>query len=253
MIYDYKSLSRTDVEEIVKGGRAVAVLPIGAIEQHGPHLPVGTDSFTSRAYADIVVKKVEDKADFLVLPQLFYALSVEHTNYPATLALGPETLLHVLKDIGAGLAKTGITRLVFINGHGGNDHLLQVAAREIYKLGVRCYISCSIAILDAMGVDPSAVHADKVETSLMLLLHPELVHRDRITPELDASKEKWMALADMKSYMSETWYAEDVSVDGVVGEPTLATEEFGEEVLTRLTDEMAKGIAYVLDRDGISG
>ncbi len=248
MVYNYYSLTRPEIVNIVERGRAAAVLPIGSVEQHGPHLPVGTDSYTSSYYAQETLRKVKGEADFLILPQLYYALSVEHVNYPATITLTPETLIRVLTEIGQGLAHTGIKKLIIFNGHGGNDHILQVAAREIRKLGVEVYCSCVISVMDMMGIDPSAVHADKVETSIIMALHPELVRQEQITPELDRSVDKWNRLADSNVYITETWFAEDVAVDGVIGEPSKASESFGREILERLTDEMARGVEYIIGR-----
>lgn len=248
MVYEYQALTRDQITQIVAGGKAIAVLPVGSTEQHGPHLPVGTDSYTSAYYVRESLGKVKGDADFLVLPHLFYSLSVEHISYPATIALSAETCLRVLSDIGRGLQRTGIQKLLIINGHGGNDHMLQVAAREIRALGIHVYCSSVIPLMDAMGVDPSAVHADKVETSIIMAIHPELVQRDQITPELDGSVDKWMRLSDFHSYVMETWFAEDVAVDGVIGAPTQASEEFGREWLAKLTDEMAKGADYIISR-----
>lgn len=249
MIYDYMALTRPEICDIVAHGKAIAVLPIGSIEQHGPHLPLGTDSYTAAYYAREFLKKVHTDVDFLVLPQLFYALSVEHITYPTTISLKPETLLNILRDIGEALKHTGFKKLMIINGHGGNDHLLEVVAREIHKLGIQVFIGSYIAVAGALGIDPLAVHACKVETSIMMEIHPELVRHDKITPELDKSAEKWLKLCECHSAVSETWFAEEVAVDGVIGEPTKASLEIGRDWVGKLTDELAKGIAYMLEKN----
>lgn len=246
MIYEYHALTRPEISKIATRGRGIAVLPVGSTEQHGPHLPVGTDAYTSAYYVKEALRKVKGEADFLVLPQLPYSLSVEHISYPATLSLTPETLIRVLVELGQGLTKTGIHKLIIFNGHGGNDHILQVAARELHKSGLEVYCSSVIPLMDAMGVEPSAVHADKVETSIIMAIRPELVREDKITPELDRSVDKWLRLCDFHAYMTETWFAEDVSVDGVIGAPTQASPAFGREWLEKLTDEMAKGVEYII-------
>ena len=248
MVYNYMSLTRPEITEIVAKGKAIAILPVGSTEQHGPHLPVATDTYTSQYYVNKTLEKVGDKADFLVLPQLYYSLSVEHLSYPATISMSAETFLRVLQEIGEGLQGTGITKLIIFNGHGGNDHILQVAAREIHKLGIKVFCSCVIQILDAMKIEPTAVHADQFETSVIMAIHPELVHKDKIVPELDKSADKWMEISDFHAFIAETWFADEVSVDGVIGEPGKASPEFGKEWLSKLIDEMAKGVEYVINR-----
>lgn len=247
MIYDYMALSRPEICDIIAQGKAIAVLPIGSIEQHGPHLPLGTDSYTAAYYAKESLKKVKADADFLVLPQLYYALSVEHITYPTTISLKPETMISLLRDIGEALRHTGFEKLLIVNGHGGNDHLLEVVAREIHKLGIQVFIGSYIAVAGSLGIDPLAVHACKVETSIMMQIHPELVHPEKITPELDSSVEKWKKLAECHSAVSETWFADEVAVDGVIGEPTKANLEIGREWVGKLTDELAKGIDYIVE------
>ena len=249
MIHDYLSLTRCEIETIVKNGKAIAVLPLGAIEQHGAHLPVGTDSYTSRYYTDEALRRSEADADILVLPQLCYSLSVEHANYPATIFLNAETLLALLRDIGQCLLNTGITRLLILNGHGGNDHLLQVAGRELYRMGLRVYATMYTTLMDTLKQECHAVHADKVETSLMLAIDPVRVRTDKITKETDASVEKWMQLADCHTVIAETWLAEDVAVDGVIGEASKANAENGKEWLETILKELVKGVQYVIEKE----
>ncbi len=253
MVYEFMSLARPDIEKIGARGKAYAIMALGAIEQHGPHLPVGTDTYTSKAYvekaAELVADRIGDKADLLVLPQMPYGLSVEHRNFAGVLSMSPETLLHFYTDIAEGLKKSGIEKLIIISGHGGNDHLMQVAAREMYKTGIKTFYCTVGEVMAAMNVEPWSVHACRVETSIMMKLQPDLVVKERIVPELSASKDKWMQITDMNAGAWEVWYTDDYAVDGVIGEPDKATPEFGEELFDKIVESMAKTVMYIIEND----
>lgn len=243
--HDYASKTAKQIEEIVAAGRAVAVLPVGAIEQHGPHLPVGTDSYISQSYAKLALEKTKGEADFLLLPGITYALSVEHRRMPATLTLSATTVLAVLQDIGASLQRGGIGRLVLLNCHGGNEHILQVAAREIHGMGLQVYLVDTGKIMGRMGLESYAIHAEKMETSVMMALYPQYVQEGEITPKLDASVENWRRIADENADLIETWFIDDYAVDGVVGQPGAASPQFGRDWVEGITNDIAKALDYV--------
>ncbi|MCU1662140.1 MAG: Creatinine amidohydrolase, partial [Pseudonocardia sp.] len=163
----------------------VAVLPLGAIEQHGPHLPVSTDYVTATEAADAAVAAVaqEGSAPVVLLPGLAYTKSDEHHWSPGTIWLSWDTLMRTLVDIGRSLKSSGITRLLFVNGHGGNSALGQVACREIRRqFGLRTFFAHLSVPVDQGGSGSAAsehgmgIHGGHSETSLMLHLRPELVH-----------------------------------------------------------------------------
>lgn len=239
---EYLSKTAQELQELARDGNAVAVLPIGAVEQHGPHLPVGTDTYTAQALADAAMPLVQSSAQFLVMPALAYALSVEHIHVPGTVTLSPVTLLHMLCDVGDSLIRLGVRKLVVINGHGGNDHILQVAGRELRGRGLFTYVVDGGAIRGRLGAADYAVHADMTETSLMMALHPELVRREKITSELDTSVEKWLQSADMRGDLISSWYIEDVSVQGVVGDPTKSSVDFGKTFLEGQARQIARAL-----------
>jgi creatinine amidohydrolase len=123
-------LSTTDIAAIDKHD-AVVVQPIGAIEQHGPHLPVMTDAFVAEQLAALAANTLGADANVWLLPPLSYGKSTEHLGWAGTMSLSSETLLAVCRDVGRSVAASGFTRLAFVNGHGGNPSLLDVAARDI--------------------------------------------------------------------------------------------------------------------------
>jgi len=118
------------VELTDRGPGLVALAPIGSIEQHGPHLPVGTDTIIASAFAQAVCEARPD-LPLAMLPVQSVALSSEHIWAPGTLSLSPSSLLAVLDDLGASLARSKVRRLAFLNAHGGNSAILRVACREI--------------------------------------------------------------------------------------------------------------------------
>ena len=164
--------------------RSIIVQPLGAIEQHGPHLPLSTDSVVATAVAEAAVAEVGDELDVWLLPTLQYTKSNEHAWSPGTVWLSATTLLAVLDDIGRCVATTPAKRLVFLNGHGGNSALLNVANREIRLAhGLMTFLAHPGVPADQGGTSPAnelgmGVHGGTDETSLMLHLAPHLVRHE---------------------------------------------------------------------------
>jgi creatinine amidohydrolase/Fe(II)-dependent formamide hydrolase-like protein len=247
-VHDYASMTWEEIREIA-AANPLAILPIGSIEQHGPHLPVGTDSYIAKAYAEKSLEAVTSSKEFLLLPQLYYALSVEHTMYPGTITLTATTLLNVVTEIGDSLFRSGIKKLMLINGHGGNEHILHVAAREIKNRNrdMDVYILNKHRLFADIHLSEYSIHADNYETSLMMYLHPEKVRDQKITKDLDDSMGLWDQLADKSSFLYETWFADGFSVKGVIGDPYGSTPEQGEAYLSRLVSGIAAAITYAAE------
>lgn len=210
----------------------VFVLPLGAIEQHGPHLPVSTDYTVADMTADAAVEAAAAAGvPALLLPTLAFTKSDEHSRFPGSIWLDWDTMMRTLIDIGRSLAATPVSRLVFINGHGGNSAIAQVACRELRKqFGLRTFLTGPYSGMD-FSLSPASergmsVHAMYLETSLMLHLRPDLVrmeHAAACVPE---------ALLDFEHIgfnrkASFGWLADDLSDTGVIGDPTAATAEVG--------------------------
>lgn len=224
---------------------SILVLPVGAIEQHGPHLPFNTDLVIASTCAEAVVERAGDELDLWLLEPLAYTKSNEHAGTPGTIWLGPETLLAVLDDIGRSVATTPVKKLAFLNGHGGNSALLNVACRELrLNHGLETFLLHPAIPPDHGG--PSAeeelgmgIHGGVDETSLMLHLRPDLVRMDlasRNVPEHLAENEHVRFGGDV----SFGWLALDFGPDGHIGDPTLATAEQGatsyDATITRLVE-----------------
>jgi creatinine amidohydrolase len=168
--------------ETLDAERTVAVLPVGAIEQHGPHLPVAVDALIAGEVAARAFAFLADDVPALLLPTSSIGKSNEHIDYPGTLTLSAETLTRVWFETGQSVARAGVRKIVFLNAHGGQPQVMEIVARE---LRVReKMMAVTTGWWHVAGPPPEAVsdaerrhgiHGGQVETSMMLALAPELV------------------------------------------------------------------------------
>ncbi|MEN9506011.1 MAG: hypothetical protein RI958_1937 [Actinomycetota bacterium] len=230
----FVDLSGPDVGRLLSD-RSIIVQPLGAIEQHGPHLPLSTDSVVATAVAEATVERFGDELDLWLLPTLSVTKSNEHAWSPGTIWLSATTLLAVLDDIGRCVATTAAKRLVFLNGHGGNSALVNVANRELrLRHGLMTFLAHPGVPADQGGVSPAAelgmgVHGGTDETSMMLHLAPHLVRMElaeRRVPERLADN-RYVRFGGRVSF---GWLSNDFGPDGYIGDPTPATAELGAEL-----------------------
>ncbi|GAA1701246.1 mycofactocin biosynthesis peptidyl-dipeptidase MftE [Dietzia cercidiphylli] len=192
------------------------MLPLGATEQHGAHLPTQTDTLLATATADALAA-----AGVLVLPALAYGASGEHQSFPGTVSTGTDALAQTLIELGRSVS-TWATRFAVVNGHGGNLDALRRAVPLLRHEGRdAAWLPCRTS------VDPADTHAGHAETSLMLHLHPDLVRMDRAAPGCTRP------LAEILPALRDGGVAA-VSPSGVLGDPTTATAFDGR----RLWDEL---------------
>lgn len=206
----------------------IAVLPIGAVEQHGSHLPVGTDTFISSELA----KRVAEELNAYLLPAIPIACSIEHRLTKGTVYMKAATLAAIIRDIAESLQFSGFRKLYLVNGHGGNWVLkptVRELNRELSKLNVVLVStqSARARILEVMehGVPPD-IHAGETETSLMLYLHQQHVGPIQVPAERVFYPQDYMDYFD----------AAQLSEDGYWGYPELATAEKGEKWLNILVE-----------------
>jgi creatinine amidohydrolase len=209
----------------------VAVLPLGAIEQHGPHLPVSTDYLIASSVAEAAVSTAA--APVLLLPALAYTKSDEHAWAPGTIWLSWETLMRTLIDIGRSLAATPIRRLFFLNGHGGNSALGQVACRQLRReFGLQTFLGHPSVPVDHGGrtSEPSelgmGIHGGFHETSMVLHLRPDLVHLELATSAVPRALTAYEHIGFGKP-VSFGWLSDDFGPAGHIGDPTGATAAVG--------------------------
>jgi creatinine amidohydrolase/Fe(II)-dependent formamide hydrolase-like protein len=209
-----------------------ALLPVGAIEQHGPHLPLDTDAYDADYLAKCVADGCSDPQP-LVLPLIAYGVSYHHEAFKGTISINNDTLASLVYDIGISVAKNGIKKLVIINGHGGNAPSLNFAAQRINQ-DARIFVCVDTGETSDVDVDslietPNDVHAGEIETSTSLAIRPHLVRMDRLQREVPAFTSRYL---DFTSKRGVSWYAhtDKISASGVMGDPTKASVEKGEKM-----------------------
>ena len=230
----FPDLTGPQVAELLTD-RSILVQPLGAIEQHGPHLPLSTDSVVATAVAEAAIAQVGEELDVWLLPTLEYTKSNEHAWSAGTVWLSATTLMAVLDDLGRCVATTPAQRLVFLNGHGGNSALLNVANRELRLAhGLMTFVTHPGVPPDQGGTSPEdelgmGVHGGTDETSLMLHLAPHLVNMElaeRRVPEKLAMNQ----YVRFGGRVSFGWMSNDFFPDGYIGDPTAASAELGKQL-----------------------
>jgi len=225
----------------------IALLPVGSIEQHGPHLPLDTDAFDADYLARKVAEACSDPKP-LVLPPVPYGVSYHHEDFAGTLSVSPETMARLVYEIGMCAAHNGITKLVLVNGHGGNGPALHLAAQMVNKDAhiFTCVDSgeTSDPDVEAMAETRNDVHAGEIETSTTLAVRPELVDLSRAPRSVPRFSSGYL---DFSSTRGVGWYARTarISRSGVMGDATKASREKGErmwEVMIRRLVEMVEDL-----------
>ena len=238
----------------MNGERPLAILPLGATEQHGPHLPPETDWIIAQAMAARTAALLPD-LDIEPLPVERIGYSPEHLAWPETRSLPHAEAIDRWIGVGAALAKRGVRRLLLLNAHGGNAPLLTIVATE---LRVRHAVLCVATSWTRHG-DPASrvgadekrlgIHAGLIETSVMLALRPDLVAMDaaRAWPSLQATHERERSLLRAYGPHAHGWAMEDLNPSGAVGDARGATAELGEALIA----DAAAGLA-VLARETVA-
>jgi creatinine amidohydrolase len=232
--------------------RSIIVQPLGAIEQHGPHLPFDTDLVIAGDVADAAVAEVGDALDCWLLPPLAYTKSNEHAWSAGTVWLSATTLLAVLDDIGRSVATLPARKLVFFNGHGGNSALLGVANRELrLQYGLMTFLAHPGMPVDQGGAGSAnadelgmGIHGGTDETSMMLHLRPERVDMTVATRNVP----EWMAGNRHVRFGGRVgfgWLSNDFGADGHIGDPTAATAERGKELFEGSVRAFGEALAEV--------
>ncbi|AMM25164.1 creatininase family protein [Variovorax sp. PAMC 28711] len=230
----------------------VAVLPLGATEQHGPHLPLGVDTLLADGIVAAALPLLPADASVLVLPTQSIGLSPEHARFAGTLTLSAETLIRLWKDIGAGVARAGVKKLVFFNAHGGHVGAMDIVARELREAHDLIVYSVSWfnLPLGEAGAQFDAdehrfgVHAGDIETSMVLALQPALVRMDAAQDFTSASQQRAVDFALLGNGKSAKlgWAMQDYNAEGAAGNAAAATAGKGRAVI----DEAARQLALLL-------
>jgi creatinine amidohydrolase len=229
------------------------VLPVGSIEHHGPHLPLRTDALVAESVAARAVERgAAEGLDVWLLPTLSVSKSDEHAWAPGTLWLTAETLLATLVDLGRSIAATPARKLVFLNGHGGNVALLQVANRELRRrfdlqpftmpAGIQQAGSGRDGEPDELGF---GIHAGFAETSIVLALAPELVDESAFARNVPEHLAGFELLGFNNRPVTFGWLSDDFGPTGVIGDPTGANAEAGRRLLAGAEDFAVAALAEI--------
>jgi creatinine amidohydrolase len=252
----YEELSGPEILDRITPSSTL-LLPIGAVEQHGPHLPLAVDHVIAHETATAVVDAVGDDLDVWQLPTLSVSKSNEHAWSPGTLWYSADTMMAILRDLGRAVASTGAERLVLLNGHGGNTTLLNTALRELrLEFGLKTFLVHPSVPPAYGGVSTESelgmgIHGGLNETSVFMHLRPELVDLSKATRKVPE------ALADNRfvkfgGSVMFGWLSNDFDEDGYIGDPTGATAERGkglfEANVAHLSDQMAEIVRFDFGR-----
>lgn len=238
----YKQVQEMDKEN------ALIILPIGAVEQHGSHLPLMTDALIGEASIARTMEYVAPESNIWLIPPLAYGKSNEHLDFPGTITLSASNLQNVIIDIARSLNRSGFRRLLLYNSHGGNLDLLNMTAREIHiETGMMVFITSSGSenISDMFSEEELewGIHGGDVETSMVMAVKPEWVRQEFLTKEFPPLKNfKYVSL---KKKVRVAWKINDISMSGIAGDSTKASPEKGEVVFTRSAEEMAKAMEEI--------
>jgi creatinine amidohydrolase/Fe(II)-dependent formamide hydrolase-like protein len=210
----------------------VALLPVGSVEQHGPHLPLDTDAFDADYLARRVAEACSDPKP-LVLPPMPYGVSYHHADFTGTVSISNDTLAKMIYEIGMSVSHNGIRKLVIINGHGGNSPALNYAAQMINR-DARIFVCVDTGETSDVDIDkivetPNDVHAGEIETSTGLAARPQLVQMDQAQKQIPKFSSRYL---DFTSKRGVSWYAytRKISTSGVMGDPTKASAAKGEKI-----------------------
>lgn len=241
-------LSWTEIADLPDKENTVIVLPTGATEQHGPHLPCAVDSVISAGVVGHALARLPDSVPAFAMAPITYGKSEEHLHFPGTVTLSGETLLATMNEVSESVYRAGFRKLLFVNGHGGQPQVLEMCAREM-RLRHGDFIvvpSFTWRVPHVAGqflTDKEkklAMHAGHAETALMLALAPETVHMDKAVvnypPEFPSS------LLSPDGRPACAWTARDFGPSGIIGDPTPATAEQGHAILESLADSWAAAI-----------
>jgi creatinine amidohydrolase len=242
----WECLTSPDIKEAVEKN-LVAVIPIGSIEIHGPHMPIGTDSITIRE----VTRMAAEKEPAVVLPTLYYAYVPENRHFPGTVSLSARTILTMIDEICDEVSRNGFKKILMVNGHGGNSNLLRVFLREslhrkrdyvIYAL-IEPWLSLE-DIAEKICESKITGHACERETSMGLYLFENLIKMENVKQEAEIGGTGLPGVetpVDWQAFATQLY----------LGDPRLATREKGKILVDSLVDFIADAIRRVKEDEKV--
>src|SRR4051795_3859582 len=245
--YRYEEFTWPEIREAVAQSR-VAVLPVGTVEQHGPHLPLVTDVLTSTEMSRRAVEQMPEAA--VLMPSVYYSFNEHHLDFPGTIAVEGPTIVNYVTDIGKSLAHHGFRKILLVNGHGSNVPFLDVAARNIT---LRTESICAMVSwwsliprelfteLRESEYPGGMAHGCELETSVLLYLRGDLVQMDKAEKDMPVQRSEyfyWDLQAPSPVFFQE--FFSRYSRTGTLGDPTKATLHKGELFVNAAVETMIR-------------
>jgi creatinine amidohydrolase len=247
---DFSYLSWKQVDALPRE-TTLLVLPTAAIEQHGHHLPLATDTLINNLMLGYALAKLPADVPVYALPPVHYGKSNEHIGYPGTLSVSSATFMAVVRDLGSSVAGAGFRKLALYNTHGGNTSLVDVLARDLRaEFGLRTF-----AMHGSLGTPYEGLasqertwgfHAGEVETALLLASVPELVDTSAYTSNYIAHIDKPEMLMPENAPATFAWLTRDLAASGVLGDPRPATAEKGARWIDQASTKLAAALEAML-------
>ncbi|MDE3104939.1 MAG: creatininase family protein [Acidobacteriota bacterium] len=239
-------LTWKQVEALPKD-ETLLVLPTAAIEQHGHHLPLATDTLLNNLVLGHAFAHLAPELPIYALPPVCYGKSNEHIGFPGTLSVSAATMMAVLRDLGASLAASGFKKVVLFNSHGGNTSVVDVMCRDLRaEFGLRTFYLSGMGGAKLTGLHAQerayGFHAGEVETALLLHGTPELVHTEQYTSNYIAQVNSPDVLLPENGPATFAWLTRDIAPSGVMGDPRPATAENGALWLQAAAEKVAAAL-----------
>jgi len=250
----FEYLNWQEIESVAKDKRSTVIWPFGAVEQHGPHLPLATDSIFVDEIMSEVFKLFSSDIPLKILPTQYIGFSPEHKSFSGTISLSSSLIISMIKEVGGQLSEMGFKRLILINGHGGQIALLNTAARELRSFAPNmavfpCFLWSGVKGLSQLLSKSEieyGLHASLAETSLMLALKPELVGDERPYEGINEEiPEGW----SLEGNAPTAWLTEDFSKSGVIGDSRGANEFLGKDLKKLLINHWFNLIMNLMKSD----
>lgn len=245
-------LTWRDVTDMPNKDNVVIVQPMGAIEQHGAHLPLVVDAAISVGVLGKALARLPDHIPAYSLPPLYYGKSTEHDSFSGTITLSAATLSAVLTDMADSIYRAGFRKLVFMNSHGGQPQVLEIVARDLHQKYPDLLVfplftwrapNVAAALISAKELE-FGIHAGDAETSVMLSLLPDQVRMEQAVTEYPHGLPE-NSLLSMEGALPFAWITRDLTKSGVLGDATAATKEKGDRILESLADSWMQVITEI--------
>ncbi len=248
-------LSWTQIRDLPDKANTVLILPCGAIEQHGPHLPIAVDSAIATGVIGRALEQLDSGIPAYALPPIYYGKSNEHWHFPGTLTVSAQALGAGIMEVAEGLYRSGFRKLILANAHGGQPQVMEIVARDLHQRFADFAVFPWFIWRVPHGIKglltereaAEGMHAGDGETSLMLALLPDWVRMDLAVCEYPELRKRSVGqddddLISLEGALPVAWMTRDISRSGVIGDATVASRVKGEAILAELAAGWVRAI-----------